>query len=150
MSRDCAQYLNQQRQYAWEQREKHKGGTSIDLLDLPKQITNRLRYIGLDTVEELIAYTIRDLISIKGLGPKKAQQIETALSKIHRELETGSQIVLEPPLTQACIDRLQEAGITTYEQLMMKNKEELLKLRGIGMKRVEAIQHIVSRKNKKM
>jgi len=143
-------FTNWHRQYAWEQREKHKGGTSIDLLDLPKQITNRLRYNEVDTVEELITYTVGDLMKIKGLGSKKVQQIKTALSKIHRELEIGSQIVPDPPLTQACINRLQEAGIKTYEQLVMTNKENLLKLRGIGMKRVEAIQNTVSRKNKKM
>lgn len=130
----------------WQKREQQKKGTSIEVLSLPQQILNRLRYTGIDTIEELIEYSFEDLLEVKGIGVKKAEQIQKALKKINRELGLPGRIVPEAPLTYSCIRLLSYAGIETYDSLVVKTPEELLKIPGVGKKRVQAIQTVVGRK----
>lgn len=73
--------------WQWKQREMGKGGTSIDILELPVRVENRLRFVTIDTVEELCEYTPEDLEGIKSLSKVGVREIMQALKKQERTLK---------------------------------------------------------------
>ena len=67
-------------EFSWQKREHQKGGHSIDLLELPTLAWNCLRRSQIDTIEELLEFTPKDILEIKNIGKGSLYAIKKALN----------------------------------------------------------------------
>ncbi len=56
-------------------------GTPVDTVDLPDFALRAFRAAGKKTVEEVLAMNYRWLLSLRRIGPKKAEEVIAALEK---------------------------------------------------------------------
>ena len=125
----------------------------IEKLTLSVRSYNALKQAGLDTVQELIGKTVEELLTLRNLGGKSAEEIvkevKLYLSLNHRE-ETAEK---EPETVEAApqtlpderpiealhlsvrsFNALKRAGIVSVQQLLDLKPEELREIRNLGTK----------------
>ena len=60
----------------------------IDTLEIPTRVRNNLRAAGIETVDQLVSKTGRELVTLPNIGEKALEEIEEALEKEGLSLET--------------------------------------------------------------
>ncbi|HXV27446.1 MAG TPA: DNA-directed RNA polymerase subunit alpha C-terminal domain-containing protein, partial [bacterium] len=116
---------------------------SIRSLNMPESLADHLEREGITTVSELQSMSLEDLRGLRYMGVTKIGRIESALARRGLGLreETFPEDALDNLyLPESLIKMLEREGISKISQLKTKSREELLKVRGLGIRSVLQIE----------
>ncbi len=125
---------------AAEEKAEAEEGTPIEVLDLGARIYNILDQAGMATVEDILdqlAQGDEEMLDIKGFGPKSLAELKEKL-QAEGFVPTEGEVPIEVlDLSTRVYNCLDQAGITTVEQVLKKlaeGDEEMLAIEGFGPK----------------
>ena len=126
------------------------GTEPVTVLELPSRVSNRIKFTGARTVSEFFSLTVGQLAFLDGIGLKSFNEIGAALSKYLNacgSVPSESRFFLEYEkmridqfgLSARSVNGLMKAGIRTFADLIPLTEEDILNMRGLGVKSVNEI-----------
>lgn len=114
---------------------------TLEEFGLSRKISNKLYKSNIKTVQELVELTELELINIPSIGSVSIKSIKAVFKEKGLKLffENGLSPIEELELSLRIYNSLSRNGINTIENLKKRTKEELLNVKGLGVKSVEKI-----------
>jgi len=102
---------------------------------------NALRMVEITTFTQLRTSTREDLCKIRNLGVKGIQEIEQVLGITYsEEIDNNPDSIRKEHFSVRTYNALRRAEITTFSQLRSLTREDLCKIRNIGIRGIQEIE----------
>lgn len=121
-----------------------EGSIPIEALELNNKGYKALKSLGINTIEQLMKLSKKELLCIKGVGRITAEDIKNKLERFLIEVvpdEYGNIPIEVLGLSDKGYNALKCTGINTIEQLMKLSQKDLLGIKGVGRITAEEIKH---------
>ena len=123
---------------------------------LPLRVKTILERNGIHTIEGVRSAYPNQLLNMWGMGMFRFKQIEAALfpgksltpARIYSPVRHIKGSSLNGVLAPATVQVLCRGGIATIEQLLVTESKELLKIRGLGIHKLQEIEDTLHERKK--